>query len=98
MATKKLSPRVKLRISLRKGADGYIVAECPDVPGAISQGKSTQEAIENVQDVLSACFGMILRDWMAQAKKTQQDHRRRNRAEKLQGYEVKIVRSRPAVA
>ena len=97
MAAKRLSPRVKLRISLRKGADGYVVAECPDVPGAVSQGKSTQEAIENVQDVLSTCFGMILREWIEQAKKNRQD-RRRVGAQRLQGYEVRIVPSRAAVA
>lgn len=98
MAAKKISPRVKLRISLRKGADGYVVAECPDVPGAVSQGKNAQEAIENVQDVLSTCFGMILRDWMAQAKKHRRDHHKIPRSQKMQRYEVKIVRSRVAVA
>jgi|SRR5579863_4762569 len=98
MASKKLSPRVRLRISLRKGSDGYVVAECPDVPGAVSQGKSKEEAIENVQDVLSTCFSMILRDWMVQAKKHRQVHRERTRAPKFQGYEVKIVKSRAAVA
>lgn len=97
MAAKRLSPCVKLRISLRKGSDGYVVAECPEVPGAISQGKNTQEAIENVQDVVSTCFGMILRDWMAQAKKTRQGHRGVF-AHKSQRYEVKIVPSRVAVA
>lgn len=98
MATKKLSPSVKLRISLRKGADGYVVAECPEVPGAVSQGKNEQEAIENVQDVVSTCFGMILRDWMAEAKKNLQRTPLRPRHQKLRRFEVKFVRRRVAVA
>lgn len=98
MAARKLSPRIKLKISLRQGADGYVVAECPDVPGAVSQGKTAHEAIENVQDVLSTCFGMILRDWMAQAKKNRQDHRRVAGQQKSERFEVKVVKSRAAVA
>jgi predicted RNase H-like HicB family nuclease len=94
MAMKKLSPSVKLRISLRKGADGYIVAECPDVPGAISQGKNEQEAIENVQDVVSTCFGMILREWMSQAKKNMRQPRQTTRSQTLRKYDLKFVRSR----
>jgi predicted RNase H-like HicB family nuclease len=98
MATKRLSPSLKLRITLRKGADGYIVAECPEVPGAISQGKNEQEAIENVQDVVSTCFGMILRDWMTEAKKNLQRTAPRSRRQTLRRFEVKFVRSRAAVA
>lgn len=92
--TKKLSPTLKLRISLSKGADGYVVAECPEVPGAVSQGKTEQEAIENIQDVVSTCFGMILRDWMSQARKNLSQSRQSTRNQKLNRYEVKFVRSR----
>jgi len=98
MAAKKLSPSVKLRILLRKGADGYIVAECPDVPGAVSQGKTEQEAIENVQDVLSTCLGVIVREWMAEAKKNVRQVRRATRNQTLRRYEVRFVRSRAFVA
>jgi len=97
MATKKLSSSIKLRIVLRKGADGYIVAECPEVPGAVSQGKTEQEAVENVQDVLSTCLGMIVREWMADAKKTMRQVRR-TRHQTLRKYEVKFVRSHAVVA
>lgn len=92
---KRLSPGVKLRISLRKGTDGYFVAECPEVPGAVSQGKTEQEAIDNIQDVVGTCFGMILRDWMSQARKNLAHPRQSiTRHQKLNRYEVKFVRSR----
>ena len=69
MATaKKISPDVVLRISLRPGRDGYVVAECVDVPGCVSQGKDEQEAMENLEDVVRTCFAVILREWMQKAK------------------------------
>lgn len=30
------------------GEDGYWVAECPGLPGCLSQGKTKQEAIVNI--------------------------------------------------
>jgi predicted RNase H-like HicB family nuclease len=64
----KISPAVELRISLRPGADGYVVAECFDIPGCVSQGKDEQEAMDNIQDVVRTCFAMILREWMQKAR------------------------------
>lgn len=34
------------------GEDGYWVAECPSLPGCISQGKTKEEAIRNVKDAI----------------------------------------------
>jgi predicted RNase H-like HicB family nuclease len=33
---------------LEPGEDGWIVAECPSLPGCVSQGHSEAEAIENI--------------------------------------------------
>ncbi len=35
------------------GEDGYWVAECPSLPGCISQGSSRDEAIENIKEAIS---------------------------------------------
>ena len=35
------------------GEDGYVVAEVPSLPGCISQGKSREEALENVREPIS---------------------------------------------
>jgi predicted RNase H-like HicB family nuclease len=32
--------------------DGVFVAQCPSLPGCISQGKTRKEAIENIQDAM----------------------------------------------
>ena len=34
------------------GEDGYWIAECPSLPGCISQGKTREEAIENIKEAI----------------------------------------------
>ena len=34
-----------LPVILRPGEDGFIVAECPLIPGCISQGRTREEAV-----------------------------------------------------
>jgi len=46
------------RVSLEKGQDGWIVAKCLDVKGAISQGKNEEEALRNIAEAIS----LILED------------------------------------
>jgi predicted RNase H-like HicB family nuclease len=35
-------------------AEGWIVAECPALPGCVSQGRTEQEALENVKEAITA--------------------------------------------
>jgi predicted RNase H-like HicB family nuclease len=34
--------------------DGWIVAECPALPGSVSQGKDENEAVENIREAITA--------------------------------------------
>jgi antitoxin HicB len=43
---------MKYRILIEQDEDGVFVAECPSLPGCLSQGKTRQEAIDNVQDAI----------------------------------------------
>lgn len=43
---------VKYQVILRAGEDGWIVAECPDLPGCISQGKTRDEALANITEAI----------------------------------------------
>jgi len=36
-------------VKLTTAEDGWIVAECPALPGCVSQGKDQQEALANVK-------------------------------------------------
>ncbi len=40
------------QIILYPGEDGYWVAECPSLPGCISQGKTKEEAIVNIKEAI----------------------------------------------
>ncbi|MGC2163886.1 MAG: type II toxin-antitoxin system HicB family antitoxin [Silvibacterium sp.] len=41
-------------VTLEKAEDGWIVAECPALPGCISQGHDEKEALENIREAITA--------------------------------------------
>jgi len=41
-------------VVLKKDEDGWIVAECPALPGCFSQGKTEQEALANIKEAITA--------------------------------------------
>ena len=43
---------MKYRIFIEKDEDGVFVAECPSLPGCISQGQTRAEAVDNIQDAI----------------------------------------------
>jgi predicted RNase H-like HicB family nuclease len=40
------------KVILYPGEDGYWVAECPNLPGCISQGKTKSEAKANIREAI----------------------------------------------
>jgi predicted RNase H-like HicB family nuclease len=40
------------RVILYPGEDGYLVAEVPSLPGCVSQGKTREEALANIQEAI----------------------------------------------
>lgn len=44
------------------GDDGYWVAECPSLPGCISQGKTKEEAIINIQEAIRGYIAALEED------------------------------------
>ena len=36
--------------------DGGYIAECPDIPGCMSQGETEEEALENIQEAIELCL------------------------------------------
>ncbi len=43
---------MKFRVVIEPDEDGVFVAECPVLPGCVSQGATRQEAIANIQDAI----------------------------------------------
>ena len=47
---------MELPIILTPGEDGYLVAECPVIPGCISQGRTREEALANIREAIELCL------------------------------------------
>jgi antitoxin HicB len=43
---------MKYRILIEQDEDGIYVAECPTLPGCISQGDTRTEALDNIKDAI----------------------------------------------
>jgi len=41
-------------VTLEQAEDGWIVAECPALPGCVSQGQDEKEALENIREAITA--------------------------------------------
>ena len=47
---------MKLIVTLDRDESGMIVAECPAIPGCVSQGATEDEALANVRDAIRLCL------------------------------------------
>jgi predicted RNase H-like HicB family nuclease len=43
---------MKFRVLIEPDEDGVFVAECPVLPGCVSQGKTREEAVANIRDAI----------------------------------------------
>ena len=43
---------MRYRILIERDEDGAFIAECPSLPGCVSQGSSRKEALENIRDAI----------------------------------------------
>ncbi|RMD61292.1 type II toxin-antitoxin system HicB family antitoxin [Candidatus Parcubacteria bacterium] len=50
------------QVVIYPGEDGYWVAECPSLPGCISQGRTKEEAIKNVQEAIAVYIEALEED------------------------------------
>ena len=47
---------MRLLITLERDETGMIVAECPSLPGCVSQASTEVAAIENVREAIQGCL------------------------------------------
>jgi predicted RNase H-like HicB family nuclease len=47
---------MKLPVTIYQDEEGWYVVECPVIPGCMSQGKTEQEAVENIQEAIQLCL------------------------------------------
>lgn len=50
------------QVILYPGENGYWVAECPGLPGCISQGKTKEEAINNIKEAINGYIAALEED------------------------------------
>jgi predicted RNase H-like HicB family nuclease len=47
---------MKLWVTLERDETDAIVAECPTIPGCVSQGQTEEEALMNIKEAILACL------------------------------------------
>jgi predicted RNase H-like HicB family nuclease len=55
---------MKLLVTLEPDETGMIIAECPAIPGCISQGRTEAEAMENIREAIAGCLETRLANGM----------------------------------
>ena len=44
-------------VTIEKDEDGWYIAECPSIPGCVSQGRiEEEEALENIKNAIVECL------------------------------------------
>jgi predicted RNase H-like HicB family nuclease len=41
-------------VTMQPDEDGWMVAECPALPGCVSQGRDEEEALKNIKEAITA--------------------------------------------
>ena len=49
---------MKFTVTLDRDEDGGWVAECPAIPGCVSQGATRDEAVANLDEAMRACLAV----------------------------------------
>ena len=49
-------------IVLSRGEDGYWVAECPSLPGCVSQGTTREETVRNIREAIEGYIQALEED------------------------------------
>ncbi len=52
---------MKFTITIYTDEDGVYIAECPSIPGCVSQGKTEDEAEKNVLEAIKDCLEAVLK-------------------------------------
>ncbi|MDQ7816453.1 MAG: type II toxin-antitoxin system HicB family antitoxin [Melioribacteraceae bacterium] len=50
------------QVIIYRGEDNYWVAECPSLPGCISQGKTKEETLANIKEAIGGYIAALKED------------------------------------
>ena len=52
---------MKYKTVIKHDKGGWYIAECPAIPGCVSQGKTLKEVKENIKDAILGCLEVLNR-------------------------------------
>jgi predicted RNase H-like HicB family nuclease len=47
---------MRFAVTIDRDQDGMWIAECPAIPGCVSQGKTKQESLANIAEAIKLCL------------------------------------------
>jgi predicted RNase H-like HicB family nuclease len=47
---------MRFQVTLDRDEDGVWVVQCPSIRGCVSQGKTREEALENIKEAITLCL------------------------------------------
>jgi predicted RNase H-like HicB family nuclease len=50
---------MKFRVLIEQDEDGVYIATCPTLPGCVSDGKTREEALRNIQDAIAGYLASL---------------------------------------
>jgi predicted RNase H-like HicB family nuclease len=50
------------QVLIHPGEDGFWVAECPSLPGCVSQGDTREDAIQNIKEAIEGYIAVLKED------------------------------------
>lgn len=57
-----MTSAIMRQIILYPGEDDFWIAECPSLPGCISQGKTKEEAVANINEAIALYIEVLQKD------------------------------------
>lgn len=63
---------MQFTIAIDRDEDGVWVAECPSIPGCVSQGQTKEEALANIEEAIQLCLEVRAERGMPLTIETQQ--------------------------
>ena len=47
---------MKFTVTIDRDEDGMWIVECPAIPGCVSQGKTKEQALDNIKEAIGLCL------------------------------------------
>ena len=62
---------MKFKVVIEQGEDGYYVVTVPSLPGCITQGKTKEEALENIKEAIELYLEVLQEKELKKLKKAE---------------------------